>query len=72
MSAITLQTPIVNLSNLGVAKLSGAAARKLALAVAAIAGKTDAGEAAVEDLLNYLPMRWEDRSALTRIGELVS
>jgi ATP-dependent DNA helicase RecG len=70
MSAITLQTQIVNFSNLGVAKLTAAAARKLALAVAAVANKTDAGEATVEDLLNYLPMRWEDRSALTRIGEL--
>ncbi|MDQ4122017.1 MAG: ATP-dependent DNA helicase RecG [Acidobacteriota bacterium] len=70
MSAITLQTQVVNFSKLGVAKLSGAAARKLALAVATIANKTDAGEASVEDLLNYLPMRWEDRSALTRIGEL--
>jgi len=38
------------------------AARKLALAVAGTANKHDAAEATVEDLLNYLPMRYEDRS----------
>ena len=70
MSAIALQTQIIEFSKLGVAKLSAAMSRKLALAVATFANKTDASEATVEDLLNYLPMRWEDRSALTRIGEL--
>jgi ATP-dependent DNA helicase RecG len=67
---IKLQTPVFEFKKLGVANLSEAMARKLALAVATFANKTDAGEATVEDLLNYLPMRWEDRSNLTQIGEL--
>ena len=67
---IKLQTPVIELNKQGVASLSAPAARKLALAVATFANLTDAAEATVEDLLNYLPMRWEDRSALTRIGEL--
>ena len=45
-------------------------ARKLALAVATQTGKSDATEATTEDLLNYLPMRWEDRSNLTQITDL--
>jgi ATP-dependent DNA helicase RecG len=67
---IKLQTPLIGLHEFGVAGLSLAAARKLALAVAVFANKTDATESTIEDLLNYLPMRWEDRSNLTRVGEL--
>jgi ATP-dependent DNA helicase RecG len=70
MSALTLQTSIIDFHKLGTANLSNAMARKLALAVATAAGKSDVTESTVEDLLNYLPMRWEDRSNLTRIGEL--
>jgi ATP-dependent DNA helicase RecG len=70
MSVINLRTPIIKFHKFGVAKLSEAMARKLALAVATVAGQTDVTEATVEDLLNYLPMRWEDRSNLTRVGEL--
>jgi ATP-dependent DNA helicase RecG len=69
-NSLKLQTPIVKLHEEKVANLSSAAARKLALAVATISGKSDAADATIEDLLNYLPMRWEDRSNLTRIGEL--
>ncbi len=67
---LTLQTPVINFHKLDIANLSQAMARKLALAVATQAGKSDVTEATVEDLLNYLPMRWEDRSNLTKIGEL--
>jgi ATP-dependent DNA helicase RecG len=70
MSVLNLQTSIINFHKLGVANLSEAMARRLALAVAAFANKSDATEATVEDLLNYLPMRWEDRSNLTQIGDL--
>jgi ATP-dependent DNA helicase RecG len=45
-------------------------ARRLALALANVSGKSDAGEVSVEDLLNYLPMRYEDRSNLSRIADL--
>src|SRR5690348_17859960 len=45
-------------------------ARKLALAVASNSNKTDASDAKVEDLLNYFPMRYEDRSNLIGIDKL--
>jgi ATP-dependent DNA helicase RecG len=70
MSLINLQTAILNFYKLGVANLSEAMSRCLALAVATVAGESDASQATAEDLLNYLPMRWEDRSNLTKIGDL--
>ncbi|MDQ3805561.1 MAG: ATP-dependent DNA helicase RecG [Acidobacteriota bacterium] len=54
----------------GVARLGPQTARKLALALANVTGKRDAAEATVEDLLNYLPMRYEDRSNMARIADL--
>jgi ATP-dependent DNA helicase RecG len=69
-SPITLDTPITSLYSFGVPKLGQPTARKLALALAGVAGKQDATEATVEDLLNYLPMRYEDRSNMGRISEL--
>lgn len=67
---LLLKTPIIELHNYEIAKLSSAMSRKLALAVASFANKTDASEATVEDLLNYFPMRYEDRSNLIQIDEL--
>ncbi|HYO92502.1 MAG TPA: hypothetical protein VEQ40_12735 [Pyrinomonadaceae bacterium] len=69
-SPITLDTPITSLYRFGVPRLGQPTARKLALALATVAGKQDAAEATVEDLLNYLPMRYEDRSNMGRISEL--
>ena len=59
---LELNTRIIDFNEIGIAKLSKAMARKLALAVANFANKTDATEATVEDLLNYFPTRYEDRS----------
>jgi ATP-dependent DNA helicase RecG len=70
VSPITLDTPVSILYQRGIPRLGQATARKLALALATLAGKTDASEATVEDLLNYLPMRYEDRSNLARISDL--
>ncbi|HEX8141542.1 MAG TPA: ATP-dependent DNA helicase RecG [Pyrinomonadaceae bacterium] len=70
VSPITLDTPVSILYQRGIPRLGQATARKLALALATLSGKTDASEATVEDLLNYLPMRYEDRSNLARIGDL--
>ena len=67
---IRLNTPLVELHKHGVGKLSAAMARKLALAVAANFNKSDATDATVEDLLNYFPMRYEDRSNLIGIDNL--
>lgn len=45
-------------------------ARKLAAAVANYAGKTDLTDTNVEDLLNYFPARYEDRSNFLQIDQL--
>src|SRR5437763_16894307 len=68
--SLTLDTPTLELGKAGIARFGQAAARRLALAAAGLSGKRDAGEATVEDLLNYLPMRYEDRSNLARIADL--
>jgi ATP-dependent DNA helicase RecG len=69
-SSITLDTPVVSLYRFGIPRCGQPTAHKLALALASLTGKTDATEATVEDLLNYLPMRYEDRSNLARIANL--
>ena len=70
MPDLTLSTPILSLPQHGIPRLGAAGARRLALALANVSGKRDAGESTVEDLLNYLPMRYEDRSNLARISDL--
>src|ERR1043165_1237135 len=67
---IRLDTPIIELYKHGVGKLSAAMSRKVAVAVAASFSKSDPADATVEDLLNYFPMRYEDRSNLIAINEL--
>ncbi|QQS41729.1 MAG: ATP-dependent DNA helicase RecG [Acidobacteriota bacterium] len=67
---IGLQTKISDLYLHAVAGLSQYLSRKLASSVATFVGKSDAGEATVEDLLAYLPMRYEDRSDTKAIGDL--
>lgn len=69
-SSIALDTPVMALHQHGIPRFGPPTARKLALALATLAGKTDASEATAEDLLNYLPMRYEDRSNLARIADL--
>src|SRR3712207_4913903 len=66
MSNLTASSPLAALSQSGIPRLGALTARRLAQAVANVAGKSDAGEATVEDLLNYLPMRYEARSNLAR------
>src|SRR5215207_7076817 len=68
--ALTLDTPIIEFQTHGIAKLSAAMSRKLAMAVAGESAKSDLTEATVEDLLNYFPMRYEDRSNLLPIDQL--
>ena len=68
--SLTLDTPILELGKTGIARFGQLTARRLALALASSSGKRDADEATVEDLLNYLPMRYEDRSNLARIADL--
>ena len=67
---LKLDTPLLDLHEHEIANLSAAMSRKLALAVATFAYKNDLTEVMVEDLLNYFPMRYEDRSNLIQIDEL--
>src|SRR5687767_3216239 len=67
---LTLDTPIIEFHTHDISKLSAAMARKLAIAVAGESAKSDPTEATVEDLLNYFPMRYEDRSNLLQIDQL--
>ena len=70
MSLISLKTPLLELHQYEIAGLSLTLARKLALAVANYTYKNDLTEATVEDLLNYFPMRYEDRSNFIQIDGL--
>jgi len=67
---LTLQTPIIDLDKLGVGKLSALMSKKLAVAVAEICKKPDVTTVTVEDLLNYYPTRYEDRSNFLSVDQL--
>jgi len=69
-SAISLNTSIEDLHQFKIARLGQILARKLAAAVASHSNKKHYTEATVEDLLSYLPMRYEDRSHLAKIKDL--
>src|ERR1044072_6840377 len=69
-SAICLHTRLEDLHNFRIARLGDHLPHNLALAVAAHANKRNAADATVEDLLNYLPMRYEDRSHPAAIRDL--
>jgi len=67
---LTLDTPITDLHRHSIAHLSASMSKKLAAAVAAFAEKSEPADATVEDLLNYFPMRYEDRSSFLQIDQL--
>jgi ATP-dependent DNA helicase RecG len=67
---LSLDTPIDELHKYGIARLGQNLSHKLALALASYAGQKKTGNATVEDLLTYLPMRYEDRSNLSHISDL--
>ncbi|HSK74787.1 MAG TPA: DEAD/DEAH box helicase, partial [Pyrinomonadaceae bacterium] len=69
---INLKTPLIKLHEYDIANLTATMSRKLAMAIANHANKSDLTEATVEDLLNYFPMRYEDRSNLIQIDELTT
>lgn len=66
-SSVSLNTPIEDLHKYKVSRLGPHLSRKLSAAVAMYCKKS---EATVEDLLGYLPMRYEDRSHLAHIKDL--
>ncbi|MFN7947009.1 MAG: ATP-dependent DNA helicase RecG [Blastocatellia bacterium] len=67
---LTLNTPLIELHLHSLPRIGKKTAESLAVEMAAIAAKSDAREATVDDLLHYLPMRYEDRSRLARAAEL--
>ena len=67
---LSLDTRLADLHRFGLARFGAATAKKLAQAVTHVSDKADSSEVTVEDLLNYLPMRYEDRSNLSRIADL--
>jgi ATP-dependent DNA helicase RecG len=69
-SAISLNTPVEDLHNFRIARLGENPSRQLARALASQAHKRNSAEVTVEDLLTYLPMRYEDRSRSAAIRDL--
>lgn len=69
-SPISLDTRILDLPSRGIAGLGGQGARKLALGLTEVSAGKDINNASVEDLLLYLPMRYEDRSSFVEIRDL--
>src|SRR5688572_27135133 len=67
---LTLQTPVIELHRHHVGRLSGYTSLKLASSLASYVDKAEPGDVTVNDLLNYFPMRYEDRSNLARIDQL--
>jgi ATP-dependent DNA helicase RecG len=68
--SLSIDTPILDFPRHGIAKLSPAMTRKLAVALAPVSAKTDPADVTVEDLLNYFPARYEDRSNFLTIDRL--
>lgn len=67
---LKLDTPIIELHRHSVAKLTSAMSRKLAVALAPLAAKSNVDDVTIEDLLNYFPARYEDRSHFISIDQL--
>lgn len=68
--AICLNTPVEDLHSFKIARLGQILSHKLAKALAAQTHKKNAADVTVEDLLNYFPMRYEDRSRPALIKDL--
>lgn len=67
---LNLETPISELYKYGIARLGQVTTQKLAASLARVGNRKMASATTVEDLLCYLPMRYEDRSNLTTILDL--
>src|SRR5438876_12343350 len=67
---LTLDIAVTEVYKYKVARLGQSMSHKLAMALANYAGKKSASDATIEDLLTYLPMRYEDRSNLAAIRDL--
>ena len=63
-------TPLYELHLHDIPRVAGKTAQKLAQGMAAAIGAADVRDATVDDLLFYLPMRYEDRSNLVHVDQL--
>jgi len=68
--SVTLDTPVSELYQYKIARLGPNLSDKLAHALAGATRGKSKSAVVVEDLLSYLPMRYEDRSSLARIKDL--
>ena len=68
--SISLDTRILDLPASGVGRLGPQIVRKLALALTEVSPGKDLNSVSVEDLLGYLPLRYEDRSSMVEIRHL--
>jgi ATP-dependent DNA helicase RecG len=67
---LKLSTPLYELHLHEIPRLAMKTAQKLAQGVSLSLGGVNPLEVTVEDLLNYLPMRYEDRSNLSKVSDL--
>ncbi len=66
-ATITLTDRLIEVPDRMMGNTSLPLRRKLAIAIAPLAGKTDPAQVTVEDLLHYFPARYEDRSNMLGI-----
>jgi ATP-dependent DNA helicase RecG len=66
----SLNTPVEDLYKYRLARFGQTLSQRLALALKSHSGKKSSAEVTIEDLLGYLPMRYEDRSHPARIRDL--
>lgn len=69
MSPLSISSKLIDLHRFEIPRVGQITARKLAAEIAVHAG-TEADQVTLEDLLRYMPMRYEDRSRLDRISDL--
>lgn len=67
---LKLDTPLIELHLHRLPRIGKKTSESLAVEIAAITAQANPYKSTVEDLLHYLPMRYEDRSNLARISEL--
>lgn len=67
---LKLRTPLYELHLHEIPRLAIKSAQKIAVGVAAASNVPNPLQVTVEDLLHYLPMRYEDRSNLARVRDL--
>ncbi len=68
--SISLDTRILDLAEARIPRFGQQSARQLALALTEVSPGKDSATVSVEDLLSYLPSRYEDRSSMVEIRHL--